>query len=593
MDRSTRAVPFLLICLAVGMAAIACRPPVEDATSDGEERRVALVIGNAAYLKSPLDNSVSDAEAVAAALADVGFSVTTVEDATQQQMGSAIAGFVDDLRPDDVAMFYYAGHGVQVGNENYLIPTDYAGTTETEVQFGAHGVTSVLDKMSAARVAILVFDACRNNPYRGIRGAAGLAAMNRLARGTLVMYSASAGAEASDEGLFAARLVEALRQPELGISELFQRVQNDVESASNGRQRPALYDELVNDFVLRLEDPVEEDAEVAEVAADGPFRDCPTCPEMMRIPSGRFMMGSNEGDERERPVHPVTVGSFAIGRHEVTRVEFAAFLEATGHRMYSRNSVSTQCHSFISFPSRRFEQVNPPYNDGRSWGNPGFAQNDAHPVVCVSWADAQRYVRWLRELTGMTYRLPSEAEWEYAARAGTTTERYWGDDSDDQCTYGNGADRTLMETRRMGHGMVISDRQSDHAACLDRAAATKVVGWYVPNRFKLHDMLGNVSEWVQDGVSGSYRGAPRDGTARQPIPVPLGPGYGRPRDPWGLDLSVFFVGEVHQRSFYAGRMVRGGSWLDGSDVLRSASRAFRDGGDRFNHIGFRVVRDLD
>ena len=165
------------------------------------------------------------------------------------------------------------------------------------------------------------------------------------------------------------------------------------------------------------------------------FRDCPDCPEMVVIPSGSFMMGSPESEtERwedwEGPVHRVSVRQpFALGRHEVTRGQYAAFVRATGRKQ------ADGCW---------YWDAEGEANEGkrRNWRSPGFSQTERDPVACVNWDDAQAYVKWLSKKTGHAYRLPSEAEWEYAARAGTKTARYWGASADDACGYANGHDRT-------------------------------------------------------------------------------------------------------------------------------------------------------
>ena len=154
---------------------------------------------------------------------------------------------------------------------------------------------------------------------------------------------------------------------------------------------------------------------------------------MVVVPEGRFRMGSPESEEGrnddEGPVHRVTIGyRLAVGVNEVTRGEFARFVEATGR---SRGN-ACWTHEGGEWKER----------SGRHWRNPEFRQTDNHPVVCVDWNDAQAYVRWLSGKTGEDYRLLSEAEWEHVARAGTTTARYWGEGESGQCRYANGADRT-------------------------------------------------------------------------------------------------------------------------------------------------------
>ena len=476
----------------VTLAALLLAAPM--ASGQGSGRRVALVVGNDAYTElSVLRNAVNDARTVAVALEEVGFTVTRVENATRSRLAAALGRFAGRLRGDDVALFYFAGHGVQVDNTNYLIPTDYAGRTAAEVRLSTFSAAEVEDLLRPARVAMLVFDACRNNPYRGMRtSGGGLAAME--ARGTLIAFAAGAGEVAADaagpgssNGLFTSKLVEALRIPGLTATALFQRVRRQVYASSNEEQFPAVYDQLLSDFVFRpaltaagataaaaapagaasaqqetvfwqsiqgSTDPADFEAylelfgngtfsrlarnRLASLGGSGDaprpgdgvrdgeaFRDCPSCPELVVIPAGEFVMGSPASEEGRRdtegPQRWVRVERFALGRYEVTRGEYAAFAAATG-----RNGDGCRV-----------------LNDDGRWersARASFPQTDEDPAVCVSWDDARAYVRWLSGETGRRYRLPSEAEWEYAARAGTSTSRYWGEGPSGQCGNANGVD---------------------------------------------------------------------------------------------------------------------------------------------------------
>lgn len=232
---------------------------------------------------------------------------------------------------------------------------------------------------------------------------------------------------------------------------------------------------------------------VAEPVPASSFRDCPDCPEMQVIPAGRFLMGLPETaparDGDESPQHPVTILRFALGKYEVTRGQFAAFVRATGHETGENCRV---------WNGKTWERQR-----GRSWRHPGYPQQDDHPVVCVSRHDALAYVRWLGQQTGLPYRLASEAEWEYAARAGTTTAAFWGDDPARACAAANGMDQT-------GKAQVPNVDWAS-LACQDGYAYTAPAGRFLPNAFGLHDMLGNVSEWVQDCYHDNYQQAPADG----------------------------------------------------------------------------------
>ena len=278
------------------------------------------------------------------------------------------------------------------------------------------------------------------------------------------------------------------------------------------------------------------------------FRDCEGawCPELVVVPAGSYMMGSPPGetgrDDDEGPVHRVRIAEpFAVGAYEVTRGAWRRFVEETGH---------TTVDSCWTYQSGQWKK-----RSGRSWRNPRYMQTDTHPAVCVSWEDAQAYVRWLSRKTRKRYRLLSESEWEYVARGGTKTARYWGEKETDQCGHGNGADGTLQARYREWGWKV--------ASCRDGHVHTAPVGSYERNEFGLQDVMGNVWEWVEDCWHDSYVGAPGDGGA------------------WtsGGDCGR--------------RVLRGGSW--GSDPwnLRSASRLRNTTGNRLNLVGFRVARTLD
>jgi formylglycine-generating enzyme required for sulfatase activity len=278
------------------------------------------------------------------------------------------------------------------------------------------------------------------------------------------------------------------------------------------------------------------------------FKDCADCPEMVVIPAGRFAMGADPDEEerealsgqfrnRSQPQHGVNVKRFSAGKFEVTRGQYRMFAEATGRS-------SDGC--FI-WTGAEFEK-----DQTRDWRNPGYAQDDLHPVACVSWDDASAYVRWLSQKTGGDYRLLTEAEWEYAARAGTATTRFWGDAGDVSCGYANGADLT---TRAQVPGA--SDWPV--ANCSDRYAYTAPVGSYRANAFGLYDMLGNVGEWTQDCWNGNYRGAPTDG-------------------------SAWTAGDCFLRA------VRSGSWDDAPVALRAAYRVGSPTVIRVYGRGFRVAR---
>jgi formylglycine-generating enzyme required for sulfatase activity len=245
------------------------------------------------------------------------------------------------------------------------------------------------------------------------------------------------------------------------------------------------------------------------------FCDIDGGPEMVVVPAGKFMMGSPD-DEPERsslesPQHEVTfIHPFAVGRHAVTRGQFAAFVKATGH------------------------------TTGDNWRNPGFTQDDSHPAVCITWKDAKAYAAWLEDITGQPYRLPTEAEWEYAARAGTATPFWWGSSItpaqakyDSNVVYAGGGSKG--EYRR----------------------GTVPVGSFQPNPWGLYNVHGNVWEWCEDEWHDNYNSALADGSG-----------------------------------WTKGRVVRGGSWLNLPRHLRAAARHPYQYSVEVNDIGFRLSRTL-
>ena len=272
------------------------------------------------------------------------------------------------------------------------------------------------------------------------------------------------------------------------------------------------------------------------------FRDCDVCPRMVVVPAGRFLMGSADDEEGrwrdEGPQLEIGVGvPFALGKFEVTREEFAAFASATGHEP------DAGC---VYWDSERM-------HEWYSWSDPGFTQTDRHPVTCVNWQDATTYASWLSARTGQPYRLPSEAEWEYAARAGTLEPRFWGPRSDQACDYANVFD----VTSKTSNGF-----RWDAHECDDGFAFTSPAGGFRPNGYGFHDMLGNVFEWVEACWSDSYGGAPSNGIAR-------------------LD------GDCTRR------VLRGGSWINHPWQVRSASRLAYRMTERSPNLGFRVAKSLE
>lgn len=276
---------------------------------------------------------------------------------------------------------------------------------------------------------------------------------------------------------------------------------------------------------------------------------------------------------KEMPPHRVTISKgFSIARTEVTVSQFREFVDATGYLTTAEKSGG----ALGFFPEEKNYVDRFQLNPEVTWKTPGIEQSESHPVVCVSWADAQAFCEWLSKKEGKTYRLPTEAEWEYACRAGTETWYSWGEDPDKAYVHGNVADSNL-------EAAVPKTTQYQRAIKLGKAdgdgvALTAKVASYQPNPWKLHDMHGNVWEWCQDRwkadlYSDYFKDVPR--TERDSVVI---------ADP-------LFETKTAQHEYGDWRVLRGGAWTCAPAAVRSSIRTFAEAGDASVYTGFRVVRD--
>jgi formylglycine-generating enzyme required for sulfatase activity len=275
------------------------------------------------------------------------------------------------------------------------------------------------------------------------------------------------------------------------------------------------------------------------------FKDCEVCPEMVALPPGEFLMGSPDDEPRrtnaEGPQRRIVITKpFALGKFEVTNAQFSAFAENTGL------TFSHTCHIGIEFDGDDIKWSGPV----ASYREPGFDSSESHPAVCISLHDAEAYVAWLRRRTGKPYRLATEAEWEYAARAGTTTSYSFGNDDSQLCGHARFAD--------------LDSRFAWRSACRSDLAVygPHQVGRLKPNPWGLFDMHGNVFEWIEDCWSPDTSQLPSDGSAF------LRAGH--------CEIGV----------------VRGGGFASGRKSLRSASRRPVVAAKQYQTIGFRVALSL-
>lgn len=264
-------------------------------------------------------------------------------------------------------------------------------------------------------------------------------------------------------------------------------------------------------------------------------------PELVPIKGGHFLMGSPDSEAGRFPEerqHGVRVQDFRIGTKEVTLGEFRRFVEASGYQTEAELTTGNPRGCWTESTTDGGEGG---YQAERNWRSPGFPQGEDHPVVCVSWHDAQAYIDWLNRRTGKSYRLPTEAEWEYAARAGTKTARYWGEDPEKSCRSANGD----------------SQQGKRNAGCTDNFAFTAPAGSFAPSPFGLYDMFGNVWEWTCSAYMAGY-----DGSEARCL---------------GKDQAGPLA-------------VRGGAWFNAPAWLRSAFRGKYKPHYRSNAGGFRLAQ---
>lgn len=546
--------------------------------------RYALVIGNSDYQQRgwQLANPANDARLMADTLSGVGFTVDLVLNATEDQMEMAFAAHGARLKAGgkgSIGLIYYAGHGVQSQGLNYLVPVDADARSEQDIWRQAPRLGDALRYVEDAGNAVnfVILDACRDNPLpSSVRSAAGGLAEVKPSRGLLISYSTAPGYVAYDgdgqNSAFAIALAQTLPKQNLIAEQVFKRVADSVNASTGGLQTPFYNSGLIGaDFCFAgctggpAPLPVNQpDAPLAtripagtrsadtgaatekpalpslntvssllrsaafSAAATGGavearhFQDCASCPNMVAIPAGSFLMGSpdNEAERKatEGPQWRPEVGLFALSEKEITWADIDACIAGGG------------CTGNAAKAETRSDQ----------WKRP------AMPAVNITWFEAMDYVRWLNEqVDGDPYRLPNEAEWEYAARAGTGAAFNTGDyltDKDANFNAGgsqyNGGPKGRFPRQPLPPGM------------------------YPANAFGLYDMHGNVAEWAADCWVHDYTG--RIGKA-----------------------------VAEQGAEKCSRVVRGGSWEKIPSYVRSAVRDAFPSSGRDDAIGFRVARDAD
>ena len=545
---------------------------------------------------SPLSYAVADAQAIHDFFTSTGYvpdwqAYLLITDSpkanfkpTKNNILLAIKYAAEHAGPDSTIVVSFSGHGFvdEKRRESYLLPEDGSVSLLQDTAVAVARVNELLADSKAQRKIVFV-DACRNTPRKAARGddepdrtIVFLDDWKKAGAGQVTLAACRSGEvsrelPALEHGIFTHFLLEGLRgkaeadrQGLITLNRLCEYVTVEVPrwcaKSREPTQQPWMWGEMgapIPLAIASLEPPVvtptPRPTPIATPTPRPTPRPTPTPRrpdegrsytethaglklEMVWVPGGTFEMGSRlsaaevvkryGGKEEffadDHPLHEVDLDGFWLGKFEVTNAQFRKLRPSHSSKDFERHSL-----------------------DG-----------DDQPAVYVSWDDAKAFCDWLSQNTAKQYCLPTEAQWEYACRAGTTTERYWGDDDETMGQYANVADRTA-KTKFPEWGKMFAEHNADFAATDDGCAVSAPVGRFRPNRFGLHDMLGNVWEWCSDGY-GPYES-------------------GRVRNPTG-PASV------------ASRVVRGGSWSNYPYFVRSVDRIWCTPALTWYFGGFRVSR---
>lgn len=543
-----------------------------DISISAKSQKTALVIGNGAYTSSPLRNPVDDATDITSMLKKLGFKVILKTNANQRTMKKSIRNFGKKLRNGGVGLFYYAGHAVQVQGTNYLIPIGAQIESESDVEYEAIDTGRVLGKMEDAGngLNIIILDACRDNPFaRSFRTSEkGLARMD-APTGSILAYATAPGSIAADgtgrNGLYTSKLLKHMATPGLEIEKVFKKVRIDVLRSSNKKQVPWESSSLIGEFYFNPKRGIAVVGSTQKV-------DTGLKAEQKRLEQERKELARIEAEIKERKMIGSERKRIEAKKKKLLAMSKRPPIDPNDIIWDDENSLGME---FVYINPGTFMMGSPSSEPGRFSGeklhrvtltrgfymqttevtqgqwravmgsNPSKFKNcgDSCPVEKVSWNDAQVFIQKLnRKERTNKYRLPTAAEWEYAARAGSTTAFANGGISDLLCDYDSNLDA-------MGW------------YCGNSNERTHPVAQKQPNAWGLYDMHGNVLEWCQDWDLYWY-------VEKNPVSFVI--------DPTGPSSG-------------SRRVNRGGSWGAFAWACRSAVRGRNEPGNRSYVLGFRLA----
>jgi formylglycine-generating enzyme required for sulfatase activity len=524
------------------------------------ERR-ALVIGNAAYTTlQRLDACTVDAASMVESFRAIGVSIhgnQAYTNLSADRIDALLHEFSATLGSQDEAFVYYSGHGMETDGVNYLLPVEFNAEYTSQVKRQAVALSDVLNLLEGtqASLRVVILDACRDpgtllpgEPAAKTAGfrAKGLGEIKVEAPETLVWYATKHGTvslaplSAGKNSIFTGILAREIRQPGT-FEELLRRVAAEVYGATNKRQLPFAYGSLLNEHRF-----------VAGNAPNPPPSPPLTLADRVRATTKDAPFVNSLGLEFiPLPGKPGVL----LCRTETRVRDFRAFASASNYRQTGGAYVYK-----VNKTAEGGDKTSWELDSSASWENPGFSQTGDHPVVCVSWDEANAFCAWLSAQVaekGLAYRLPTDAEWSLAV--GSVGKYPWGNDLSK--VSGNYFDQSLIKTLPKANWKEITPGYNDGAE------RTATVASYQENRFGFYDLGGNVFEWCQDWYRDSMN-----------------------------DADV--VADFKKRGFDDGggnqcRVLRGGSWLNYTEVdLRSSYRNGDTPTGRYDYLGFRVVLEL-
>jgi len=531
-----------------------------------QAKRYALVIGNSDYGNAigDLKNPVNDAKDMAAVLAKKGFSVTTLTNANQREMKESITQFTQQLvEKHSMGLFFFAGHGIEVDGHNFLIPIGAKINSESDVPYEGVDSGRVMGGMEASgnELNLIILDACRNNPYaRSFRSASkGLARVDPP-KGSLILYATSPGDVAADgtgkNGLFTQHLLKAIDQSHAPVEKVFKITANQVFKESNKKQLPWQSGVILGDFYFSQVDEkkpaasnsINNDENIFWASLQNETQASFFKSYLSKYPKGKYVSVANlkiqqyenalntqklaksntpQASKKLRATDESNLRDAFLNMDFVS-IKADCFKMGGGEELSDEVPAHRVCLT-QDYVLGKYEVTQAQWQ--RIMGNnPSKFVSDDKPVESVSWNDVQTFIIKLNQQTGLSYRLPTEAEWEYACRA---------KENNSYCGSNAIADVAWYDDNSNNRSHEVGERK--------------------PNALGLYDMTGNVAEWVQDWYEHGYY---ESSALKNP------------------------QGSLKGTS----RVVRGGSWSSFEDLGRAVARYRSHPDDKFNYLGFRLAR---